>query len=310
MALTLQGAWNSYYLKVCNIGQGVYGAEYSVVDESAGKQVAVKKIQMNSAGVSSSLIREITLLKFLQHPNIVTLEDVIIGDDQLYLVFEFFNMNLKTYICKIPDDNWMDRAAQKLYLYQILQAICYCHQKNILHCDLRPENLLLNQNGLLKLAEFRFGEAAVNTTEMHCAQEDSTQFYKAPELLFGWTRYTSAVDIWSIGCITAEMAMKETLFPLGDSNIDQIFRIFSVLSTPCEEILHVFTNVPNCSKTFPNWKNNHLHEILNGFMDANGIMIVQKMLTYEPEKRISAEVLLKDSYFADIDRTKLPISDY
>ncbi|CAG9529911.1 unnamed protein product [Cercopithifilaria johnstoni] len=312
MASMLPDGWNSYYVGIGKVGEGVYGTVYKAIDKRGGNTVSVKKVRMTSTfenGVPSALIREITLLKLLHHPNIVSLEDVIMSDDQIYLVFEFVSVNLKSYISKIPDNKWMDKAEQKSYLYQILQAIYYCHQRNILHCDLKPQNLFVDQKDCLKLAEFRFYEA-VNTSGRYCTQEVCTQFYKAPELLFGWTCYTSAVDMWSIGCIAAEMAVKQALFPPGDSNIDQIFRIFRILSTPCEETLREFTNMPNCSETFPKWKNNHLDEILNRFMDANGIKIVQKMLTYEPAKRISAEELLKDPYFADVDRTKLPTSEY
>ncbi|VIO85896.1 cell division control protein 2 homolog, putative [Brugia malayi] len=299
------------YIGVSKIGEGVYGSVYKTVDERAGNMVLIKKIYMNSAfenGVPATLVQEITLLKLLRHPNIISLEDAIISNSQLYLIFEFISMNLKTYISKIPNNKLMDKAKQKSYLYQILQAVSYCHQRNILHRDLKPENLLVDDKGFLKLSEFHFYEA-VNTPEICYTQKAHTQYYKAPELLFGSTCYTSAVDMWSIGCIAAEMALKKALFAPGDSNIDQIFRIFSVLSTPCDETLRVLTNVPNCSETFPKWKNNHLHEILDHFMDISGIMIVQKMLTYEPEKRISAKQLLIDSYFADVDRTKLPTSE-
>ncbi|KAL3981452.1 Protein kinase domain family protein [Acanthocheilonema viteae] len=313
MAAELPDVWNGYYIGTARIGEGIHGTIYKAIDEErARNMVTIKKVKMNLTvenGVPSAVLREITLLKLLQHPNIVSLEDVIMGDDQLYLVFEFVSMNLKCYIGKIPDDKWMDKAEQKSYLYQILQGIYYCHQRNILHRNLKPQNLLVDEKGRLKLADFCFDET-VNSLGRHHTQEVYIRFYKAPELLFGLINCTSAIDIWSIGCITAEMAVKQALFPPGDSNIDQIFRIFKVLSTPCEEVLHELTNIPNCSETFPKWTNNHLHEILNRSMDADGIEIVQKMLNYKPSGRISAKELLEDPYFADVDRTKLPISEY
>ncbi|VBB25319.1 unnamed protein product [Acanthocheilonema viteae] len=340
MAAELPDVWNGYYIGTARIGEGIHGTIYKAIDEErARNMVTIKKVKMNLTvenGVPSAVLREITLLKLLQHPNIVscvegicplnqeasldgsneqveeTKFDVIMGDDQLYLVFEFVSMNLKCYIGKIPDDKWMDKAeasVQKSYLYQILQGIYYCHQRNILHRNLKPQNLLVDEKGRLKLADFCFDET-VNSLGRHHTQEVYIRFYKAPELLFGLINCTSAIDIWSIGCITAEMAVKQALFPPGDSNIDQIFRIFKVLSTPCEEVLHELTNIPNCSETFPKWTNNHLHEILNRSMDADGIEIVQKMLNYKPSGRISAKELLEDPYFADVDRTKLPISEY
>ncbi|VDK74888.1 unnamed protein product [Litomosoides sigmodontis] len=308
MASELPDGWNIYYTGVGIIGGGMYGTVYRSIDVHVGKMVSIKKVRANSTSehVPSVLIREITMLKSMKHPNIVSCEDAVVNGNQSYVVYGFVCMNLKSYISRIPDGEWMDIPEQKLYLYQILQAISYCHGRNILHRNLKPENILIDQKGYIKLAEFRFDDS-IYKQEGSYVNEDSDRFYKAPELLFGWTFCTPAVDMWSIGCVHAEMALKQALFTPSDSDIDQILSIFKLLSTPPKQTLRRLAQ--NCSETFPNWTNNRLHEILNGLMDYDGIKIVEKMLTYEPTKRISAENLLANLYFDDIDRTRLPTSE-
>ncbi|KAM3727073.1 Cyclin-dependent kinase [Dirofilaria immitis] len=306
MASSLSNSWSNYYIWISKITEGAFISVYQAVDKRTGNMVTIKEIQF-VGGIPSTLIQEITLLKSLQHPNIIHLEDVVIADNQLHLIFEFISMNLKTYINKIPANKLMDRAQQKSYLYQLLQAICYCHERNVLHRDLKPEHILIDQNGALKLADFTFDEI-INKPEIYLTQIFPL-FYKAPEFLLGRTHYVSANDMWSIGCIAAEIATKQILFA-GSSNIDQVLHIFSVLSTPNEETWHALTDLPNYLPALPNWTNNRLFELLSGFMDISGINVVQQMLIYDPAQRISAKELLQDPYFADVDRTMLPASDY
>uniref|UniRef100_A0A915PL90 Protein kinase domain-containing protein n=1 Tax=Setaria digitata TaxID=48799 RepID=A0A915PL90_9BILA len=302
--------WNNYYIQINKIGEGEYGTVYKAIDRRTGNLVAIKKVQINStfeSGIPSTSIREITLLKSLQHPNIVFLEDVIVDENQLHLVFEFVNMNLKACINNIPKGKLMDRAEQKSYLCQILQAVNFCHQRCVLHRDLKPENLLLNYRGGLKLANFSLGRT-VNTPQTYSPEKSTTLFYKAPELLLGYTRYTKEADMWSIGCIAAEMATKRVLLP-GCSDMDQIFRIFSMLSTPSEETWKEFADLPEYSEAFHNWNKDYLPKILLHFMDADGIKIVQQMIAYEPMKRISAKELLKNPYFASVPRAVFSVDD-
>ncbi|VDK61350.1 unnamed protein product [Onchocerca ochengi] len=306
MASSFSNSWSNYFIWISKIAEETLVSVYQAVDKRTGNMVTIKNVQFVN-GIPSTAIQEITLLKALQHPNIARLEDVIIGDNQLHLIVEFIDMNLKTYISKIPDNKLMDRAEQKSYLYQLLQAICYCHERNVLHRDLKPENLLIDQNGVLKLADFTFDEI-INKPQVYLSQIFPL-FYKAPEAILGRTHYTSANDMWSIGCIAAEIATKRILFEKL-SNIDQILHIFSVLSSPNEETWHILTDLPNYLPNFPTWTNNRLSELLSGFMDISGINIVQKMLIYDPAQRISAKELLQDPYFADVDQTMLPASDY
>ncbi|EFO23943.2 CMGC/CDK/CDC2 protein kinase [Loa loa] len=292
------------------IGEGAYGVVYKGIEKSTGRLVAMKKMRSvhRSEGIPGTALREMTLLKRLKHPNIVSLVEVILDEQLVYLIFEFLSMDLKKCIDKIPYKELMDKAEQKSYLYQILQGICFCHQRNVLHRDLKPQNLLVDGNGTLKIADFGLARE-LQFAEREYTEVVVTLWYRPPEILFGCTNYTMAVDIWSIGCIFAEMAMKTALFK-GDSEIDQIFLIFSILSTPKKEIESGVLKMPDSLRPYPIFNENILPKILADYMDEDGMKILQAMLTYDPKKRISAKKLLKDPYFDDVDRTKLPAGDY
>uniref|UniRef100_A0A915PJQ3 Protein kinase domain-containing protein n=1 Tax=Setaria digitata TaxID=48799 RepID=A0A915PJQ3_9BILA len=298
------------YSRTQILGEGSYGVVYKGTDKRTGKLVAMKKIRLRhvSEGVPATALREMSLLRTLRHPNIVSLEEVILDEQLVYLIFEFVSMDLKKCIDKIPYGQMMKRAEQKAYLYQILQGICFCHQRNILHRDLKPQNLLVDGNGNLKIADFGLARE-LELVEREYTDVVVTLWYRPPEILFGSANYSMAVDIWSIGCIFGEMATKVVLFQ-GDSEIDQIFRIFSVLAAPKEQIRIGVSNFPDFATVLADYKKDQLQELLADYMDEDGIRIMRAMLTYDPKERISAKKLLKDPYFSDVDRRKLPAGDY
>ncbi|XP_033730820.1 cyclin-dependent kinase 1-like, partial [Pecten maximus] len=254
-------------------------------------------------GVPSTAIREISLLKELQHPNIVGLEDVLMQENKLFLVFEFLSMDLKRYMDSIPSGQFMDKMLVKSYLYQIMQGILFCHQRRVLHRDLKPQNLLIDNKGIIKLADFGLARAFGIPVRVY-THEVVTLWYRSPEILLGCQRYSTPVDIWSIGCIFAEMITKRPLFH-GDSEIDQLFRIFRTLTTPTEEDWPGVTNMPDYKPTFPNWRTNQLASAVKQ-LDNTGLDILQQMLIYDPAYRISAKRALNHTYFANLDKSGLP----
>jgi len=268
--------------------------------------VAMKKIRLESEeeGVPSTAIREVSLLKELQHPNIVRLQDVIMQESRLYLIFEFLTMDLKKYLDTIPQKEMMDKNLVKSYTYQILQAMLFCHQRRVLHRDLKPQNLLIDKNGSIKLADFGLARAFGIPVRVY-THEVVTLWYRAPEILLGSNKYSCPVDIWSIGCIFAEMANKRPLFQ-GDSEIDQLFRIFRVLRTPSEDLWPGVTQLPDFKVHFPTWTKKCLDEQMDGHLDSNGLDLLDKMLTFDPAKRISAKQCLQHPYFDDLDKMELP----
>uniref|UniRef100_A0A8C4RIR0 Cyclin-dependent kinase 1 n=1 Tax=Erpetoichthys calabaricus TaxID=27687 RepID=A0A8C4RIR0_ERPCA len=273
---------------------GTYGVVYKGRHKTTGQVVAMKKIRLESEeeGVPSTAIREISLLKELQHPNIVCLQDVLMQESRLYLVFEFLSMDLKKYLDSIPSGQYMDPTLVKSYLYQICQGIVFCHSRRVLHRDLKPQNLLIDNKGVIKLADFGLARAFGIPVRVY-THEVVTLWYRAPEVLLGSARYSTPVDVWSIGTIFAELATKKPLFH-GDSEIDQLFRIFRTLGTPNNDV-------------WPDWKPGNLSSVVKN-LNEDGIDLLSKMLIYDPAKRISARQALNHSYFDDLDKHNLPVN--
>ncbi|XP_071881901.1 cyclin-dependent kinase 3 isoform X2 [Anas platyrhynchos] len=198
---TLQQAFQ----KVEKIGEGTYGVVYKARNKRTGQLVALKKIRLDSEteGVPSTAIREISLLKELKHPNIVRLLDVVHSQKKLYLVFEYLNQDLKKYIDSSQTGEF-PLSLVKNYLFQLLQGVSFCHSHRVIHRDLKPQNLLINEAGAIKLADFGLARAFGVPLRTY-THEVVTLWYRAPEILLGCKYYSTAVDIWSIGCIFAEM---------------------------------------------------------------------------------------------------------
>ena len=281
---------------------GTYGVVYKARSKKTQQLVALKKIRLENEdeGVPSTAIREITVLKELVHPNVVGLDDVIMQENRLYLVFEFLSMDLKKYI---DTQSPLDANLIKSYTYQMTEGILFCHQRRIIHRDLKPQNLLISKDGVIKLADFGLARAFGIPVRVY-THEVVTLWYRAPEVLLGVQRYATPIDIWSIGCIFAEMITGNALFH-GDSEIDQLFRIFRSMGTPTEESWPGVSSLPDYKASFPSWKNNVLKSLVPGLSD-DGLDLLQKTLIYNPNKRISAKAMLLHPYFDGLDRDSLP----
>jgi len=285
------------YLKMEKVGEGTYGVVYKAKDLVTGDIVAMKKIRLDAEdeGVPSTAIREISLLKELNHPNIVRLVNVLLIENKLYLVFEFLDKDLRKYSDIVKKN--MHKMLIKSYLYQLLKGICFCHQHRVLHRDLKPQNLLIDRKGNLKIGDFGLARA-VGIPLRTYTHEVVTLWYRAPEILLGGRQYSTPVDVWSIGCIFAEMVTCSPLFP-GDSEIDQLFKIFRCLGTPTEELWPGVSNFKDFKPTFPQWIGNNLAKQVPG-IEPLGLDLLKRMLVYEPSKRISAREALQHEYFKDL----------
>jgi len=285
------------YLKMEKVGEGTYGVVYKAKDLVTGDIVAMKKIRLDAEdeGVPSTAIREISLLKELNHPNIVRLVNVLLVENKLYVVFEFLDKDLRKYSDIVKKN--MHKMLIKSYLYQLLKGICFCHQHRVLHRDLKPQNLLIDRKGNLKIGDFGLARA-VGIPLRTYTHEVVTLWYRAPEILLGGRQYSTPVDVWSIGCIFAEMVTCSPLFP-GDSEIDQLFKIFRCLGTPTEETWPGVSNFKDFKPTFPQWIGNNLAKQVPG-IEPLGLDLLKRMLVYEPSKRISAREALQHEYFKDL----------
>ncbi|KZV42016.1 cell division control 2 isoform 1 [Dorcoceras hygrometricum] len=287
------------YEKVEKIGEGTYGVVYKARDRVTNETIALKKIRLEQEdeGVPSTAIREISLLKEMQHANIVRLKDVVHSEKRLYLVFEYLDLDLKKHMDSCPEF-FQNPHLVKRFLYQILRGICYCHSHRVLHRDLKPQNLLIDRStNSLKLADFGLARA-FGIPVRTLTHEVVTLWYRAPEVLLGSRFYSTPVDIWSVGCIFAEMANQKPLFP-GDSEIDELFQIFRVMGTPNEDVWPGVTSLPDFKFTFPKWPAKDLATVVKN-LDASGIDLLHKMLRYDPSKRITAKIALEHEYFKDV----------
>ncbi|KAG0657002.1 Cyclin-dependent kinase catalytic subunit [Rhodotorula mucilaginosa] len=275
---------------------GTYGVVYRSRNKETNQIVALKKIRLEAEdeGVPSTAIREISLLKEMNDDNVVRLLDITHNDTKLYLVMEFLDSDLKRYMDKVGDGDGMGPDIVKKFTYQLIKGVYYLHSHRILHRDLKPQNLLINKEGNLKLADFGLARAFGIPLRTY-THEIVTLWYRAPEVLLGSRHYSTGVDMWSVGCIFAEMIMRQPLFP-GDSEIDEIFRIFRLLGTPNDDTWPGVTGLPDYKTTFPNWHAKNLGDHIPG-SNSKSIELIAGMLAYDPSRRMSAKAALKSEYF-------------
>uniref|UniRef100_A0A0K0DVI9 Protein kinase domain-containing protein n=1 Tax=Strongyloides stercoralis TaxID=6248 RepID=A0A0K0DVI9_STRER len=295
------------FINLEKVGEGTYGVVYKSKHKFSGNIVALKKIRIEAdeEGVPATAIREIAMLRELKHPNIVSLEAVIIQPKRIYLVFEFLPMDLKKFMDKIPHGKVMDSKIVESFMYQICHAMCFCHQRRILHRDLKPQNLLVDNSGNIKLADFGLART-IGIPLRAYTHEIVTLWYRSPEVLLGSEKYSTAVDVWSIACIFSEMATKVPLF-CGDSEIDQLYKIFQQLGTPTPLIWPGVGLLQNYNPRFPKWKKKNLEEKIKNYLNCDGIDLLQKMLIYDPIKRVDLKYVLKHKYFTKRETFKFSI---
>lgn len=284
------------YEKLEKVGEGTYGIVYKAKD-SAGEVYALKTIRLEAEdeGIPSTAIREISLLKELQHPNIVRLCDVIHTERKLTLVFEFLDQDLK----KLLDmcEGGLDAATTKSFLYQLLRGLAHCHRHRVLHRDLKPQNLLINREGALKLADFGLARAFGIPVRSY-THEVVTLWYRAPDVLMGSRKYSTPVDIWSVGCIFAEMTNGRPLFP-GKTEQDQLQRIFKLMGTPNPQMWPSCVDLPDWKSDFQQYERQPWQSIVPN-LDAKGVELIGKLVEYDPSQRVTAIAAMEHSYFRDL----------
>jgi len=291
----------SHYEELSVIGNGAYGTVYRARDKTTDTIVALKKMRfsLTEDGVPMAILREISLLKQLEkfdHPNIVRLLDICHGQRReremsLYLVFEHVHQDLASYLEKCPPPG-LPQDRIKYIIWQILSGVDFLHSHRIVHRDLKPQNLLVTKDDVVKLTDF--GLARIYEFYTLLTSVVVTLWYRSPEVLMGLS-YATPVDMWSCGCIFAELFLRKSLFP-GQYEMDQLSKIFEVIGTPSEEEWPEKAALSRSNfNEFPakSWKD------LIPEMDPQAQDLVQKMLCFSPSDRITASDALLHPYFSD-----------
>ncbi|XP_058525069.1 cyclin-dependent kinase 18 isoform X2 [Ochotona princeps] len=276
---------------------GTYATVFKGRSKLTQNLVALKEIRLeHEEGAPCTAIREVSLLKDLKHANIVTLHDLIHTDRSLTLVFEYLDSDLKQYLDHCG--NLMSMHNVKIFMFQLLRGLAYCHRRKILHRDLKPQNLLINDRGELKLADFGLARAKSVPTKTY-SNEVVTLWYRPPDVLLGSTQYSTPIDMWGVGCIHYEMATGRPLFP-GSTVKEELHLIFRLLGTPTEETWPGVTALSEFQAySFPRYLPQPLLSHAPR-LDPDGISFLSSFLLYESKSRLSAEAALRHPYFRSL----------
>uniref|UniRef100_A0A8C5H437 cyclin-dependent kinase n=1 Tax=Gouania willdenowi TaxID=441366 RepID=A0A8C5H437_GOUWI len=288
------------YIKLDKLGEGTYATVFKGRSKLTDNLVALKEIRLeHEEGAPCTAIREVSLLKDLKHANIVTLHDIIHTDKCLTLVFEYLEKDLKQYM----DDcgSIMSVNNVKIFLFQLLRGLAYCHRRKVLHRDLKPQNLLINEKGELKLADFGLARAKSVPTKTY-SNEVVTLWYRPPDVLLGSTEYSTPIDMWGVGCIFYEMITGRPLFP-GSTVEDELHLIFRILGTPTEATWPGITTSEEF-KTY-NFPLYHPEPLVNHAPRYPQF----KCICFEAKKRVSAEDALRHSYFSSFGEQVQTLAD-
>ncbi|EFJ53187.1 cyclin dependent kinase [Volvox carteri f. nagariensis] len=300
----LKGALQKYkYIKMGPLGSGSYGVVYKAQNRETQELLAIKRVRFSIAehGLSDSTIREISTLRELRHDNIVKLKDIIAtaNGQHVHLVLEFLDCDLRQYLDTHPEASEIGRI--KSVVLQILRGIRHAHMNSIMHRDLKPQNVLIGvAKGQVKLTDFGLARCFLPNSDRAYTERVVTLYYRAPELLLGSPCYTSAVDLWSVGCIMAEMINFEPLFK-ADTEIGLLFRIFEKLGTPNLEVWKDLRGLTHFSDDFPNFPPKPMRQLVPRLAgDPAGLDLLSRLLTYDPSRRITARQALEHPWFQGV----------
>ncbi|XP_065832455.1 glycogen synthase kinase-3 beta-like [Oscarella lobularis] len=282
------------------IGKGSFGVVYQAKMMPSGETVAIKKVMQDKRFKH----RELQIMRQLEHCNIVRLRYFFFssGDkrDEVYLnlVLEFVPETVHRVSRHYSKSKQIIPLIYiKLYMYQLFRSLAYIHSHGICHRDIKPQNLLLDpESAILKLCDF--GSAKVLTRGEPNVSYICSRYYRAPELIFGATDYTSDIDVWSAGCVLAELLLGQPIFP-GNSGVDQLVEIIKILGTPTREQIREMN--PNYTDfKFPQVKAHPWHKVFRPRIPAEAISLVSQLLEYIPSKRLNPLEACAHAFFGEL----------
>ncbi|CAL8470770.1 g10312 [Coccomyxa elongata] len=296
------------YQRLDQIGEGTYGQVYLAKDMKTSELVALKKIRMDNEkeGFPITAIREIKLLKNLHHENVINLKEIVRSQTHkcnnfkgsIYMVFDYMDHDMTGLMERLGYKFTVPQI--KCYMKQLLKGLAHCHHQGVLHRDLKAANLLINNEGGLKLADFglarKFREG---DKDSRFTNRVITLWYRPPELLLGSDHYGPEVDMWSVGCIFAELLTGKPLFP-GKDETDQMEKISQIMGSPTEKNYPGVTRLPFHQHLKHRYREDRLRKHLlekAPYLPEGSLDLLEKMLRLDPTKRISAEEAFRDNFF-------------
>ncbi|KAM9961327.1 hypothetical protein ACTFIR_004167 [Dictyostelium discoideum] len=288
------------YEIIKQVGQGTFGKVYEAKNQD-NKRVAIKKVEKSNHFIS----REYDILKIVAHPNCLRILDMFYTAEDnkkmQNLVFDFIPYTLASLLKK----RQLSINFIKVLFYQLCQAIKHIHSKAICHRDITPNNILLSSKGELTLADF--GSAKILESNHTSMSYICSRYYRAPELLVGCSNYTTKIDIWSIGCILAEMLIGKPLFPGTNSN-DQLGRIIEVLGSPTKDDMEAMKPSKPYHLQLPNI-NPKFFESLHNVEDKTVVDLLSKIFIFDPVKRASIDEIIAHPFLRDVNINSLELFD-
>ncbi|KAJ4411725.1 serine/threonine protein kinase, CMGC, CDC2/CDK sub [Neurospora sp. IMI 360204] len=280
------------------IGSGTYGKVFKALNVYTKKQVALKRIRMEGErdGFPVTAVREIKLLRSLSHKNIVKLMEVMVEMNECFMVFEYLSHDL-TGLINHPNYT-LDPAQKKHLALQLFEGLDYLHTRGVLHRDIKAANILVSNEGVLKLADFGLARFYAKHHQLDYTNRVITIWYRSPELLLGETQYGPAVDIWSAACVMMEIFTKRAIFPGDGSEINQLDKIHSVLGTPTRNDWPNIIEMPWFELLRPTQRRaNVFAEKYKELVTPAAFELLLWMFKYDPDKRPSAAEVLAHPYF-------------
>ncbi|KZV45638.1 putative serine/threonine-protein kinase [Dorcoceras hygrometricum] len=290
------------------IGQGTYSHVYRALNVETGKMVALKKVRFDNFQPDSVrfMAREISILRKLHHPNVMKLEGIITSklSYSLYLVFEYMEHDLSG-LLSCPDIKFTDSQI-KCYMRQLLNGVEHCHSRGIMHRDIKSSNILINNQGILKIADFGLANFLEPENEQPLTSRVVTLWYRPPELLLGSTNYREAVDLWSIGCVFAEFFSGRAILK-GRTEVEQLHKIFKLCGSPPEDYWKK-CKLPLAAMFKPQIPYESMIRERCKEFPRTAVSLIETLLSVEPDKRGTAAYALNHEYFCTKPRACDPSS--